>query len=274
MNISGNTKVLAVIGRPAYHSLSPKIHNFLSEKLGMDYVYTAFEPDSMKHAADAIRSLGIKGVNVTAPFKVEAMEAVDVLSENAALSGSVNTIVNEDGILTGYSTDGEGLYASMDRAGISIENKKILVLGGGGVAKPVCVMLKNKGASEVVIKNRTESKAIEICTDLNKKMNTDIFRTYSKSESFDIIINTTSVGLGTMETPVEDTNLFESASAAVDLIYHPSKTKFLADAEEKGLKILNGLGMLVFQGVIAYEHFTGVKVPDSLSEEVLKLLNE
>ena len=274
MNISGNTKVLAVIGRPARHSLSPKIHNFLSEKLGMDYVYTAFEPDSMKHAADAIRSLGIKGVNVTAPFKVEAMEAVDVLSENAALSGSVNTIVNEDGVLTGYSTDGEGLYASMDRAGISIENKKILVLGAGGVAKPVCVMLKNKGANEVVIKNRTESKAIEICTDLNKKMNTDIFRTYSKSEKFDVIINTTSVGLGTMETPVEDTNLFESASAAVDLIYHPAKTKFLADAEEKGLKILNGLGMLVFQGVIAYEHFTGVKVPDSLSEEVLKLLNE
>ena len=274
MNISAKTKVLAVIGKPARHSLSPKIHNFLSEQMGEDYVYAAFEPDSMEHAADAIRSLGIRGVNVTAPFKLDAMRFVDVLSENASVSGSVNTIVNDGGVLTGYSTDGEGLYVSMDRADISIENKKILVLGGGGVAKPVCVMLKNKGACEVVIKNRTESKAIEICSDLNKKMNTDIFRTYSKSESFDIIINTTSVGLGTMETPVEDTNLFDGASAAVDLIYHPAKTKFLADAEEKGLQILNGLGMLVYQGIIAYEHFTGVKVPETLSREVFKLINE
>ena len=274
MNISGKTKVLAVVGNPASHSLSPKIHNFLSEKLGLDYVYTAFEPDSMKHAADAIRSLGIKGVNVTAPFKLDALESVDVLSENAALSGSVNTIVNDGGVLTGYSTDGDGLYASMESADIKIKDMKILVLGAGGVVKPVCVMLKNKGARAVVIKNRTESKAIDICNDLNKKMNTNIFSVFSKMDTFDIIINTTSVGLGTNETPVEDTSLFEGAKAAVDLIYHPAKTKFLADAEEKGLKILNGLGMLVYQGVIAYEHFTGVKVPDFLVEEVLKLLNE
>ena len=274
MNISGKTKVLAVVGRPAHHSLSPKIHNFLSDKLGLDYVYTAFEPDSMKNAANAVKSLGIKGINITAPFKIDAMEAVDVLSENAALSGSVNTIVNDDGILTGYSTDGEGLYASMGRANIKINDKKILVLGAGGVAKPVCVMLKNKGAKDIIIKNRTESKAVEICNDLNKKMNTNIFRTFSVMENFDIIINTTSVGLGTDETPVEDAGLFDGAEAAVDLIYHPAKTRFLADAEENGLKILNGLGMLVFQAIIAFEHFTGVKVPDSLSEEVLNLINE
>ena len=274
MNISGKTKVLAVVGKPVHHSLSPTIHNFLSEKLGEDYVYTAFEPETMEQAVDAVKSLGIRGINVTAPFKFDALRLVDVVSENALAAGSVNTIVNNNGVLTGYSTDGEGLYRSMKRAGINIKGKKILLLGAGGAAMPVCAMLKIKGAKAVVVKNRTETKAKELCASLNSKMSTDIFKIFERKEAFDIIINTTSVGLGTDESPVDDLTFFDGVDAAVDLIYHPAKTKFLKDAESRGITILNGLGMLVFQGIIAYEHFTGVSVPENLCEEVFKVLDE
>lgn len=274
MEITGKTQVLAVVGNPVRHSLSPRIHNFLSERLGLDYVYTAFEPEDMKGVMSAVKTLGIRGINVTAPFKYKALELVDVVSDNARLAGSVNTVVNSGGVLTGYSTDGEGLYMSMELAGFEIRNKKILVLGAGGAAKPVCVMLKNRGAAIVAVKNRTVSRAAELCGDLNASMGTDIFKVYDMEEHFDIIINTTSVGMGSAETPLEDLPLLEGVSGAVDLIYYPEKTTFLKDAESKGARILNGLGMLVFQGILAYEHFTGVKVPAELYGEVLKKVNE
>ncbi len=274
MNISAKTNVLAVVGKPIRHSLSPKIHNFLSKRMGLDYVYTAFEPETMDGVPDAIRTLGIRGINVTAPFKYDALALVDTVCEDAKFAGSVNTIVNENGTLVGHSTDGEGLFLSMKLAGIGIENKKILILGAGGAAKPVCVMLKNKSAASVTVKNRTELRSRDLCRELNQKMNTDIFSVYKENTGWDIIINTTSVGMGTDETPLPETELMAGAEAAVDLIYYPSKTKFLEDAEKQGLKILNGLGMLVFQGVIAYEYFTGVKVPEALFEEVLNLVYE
>ncbi|MBP3361892.1 MAG: shikimate dehydrogenase [Clostridia bacterium] len=274
MEITGRTQVLAVVGNPVRHSLSPRIHNFLSEKLGLDYVYTAFEPDGMDEVLSAVKALGIRGINVTAPFKYKALELVDVVSDNARLAGSVNTVVNSGGILTGYSTDGEGLYMSMELAGFEIRNKRILVLGAGGAAKPVCVMLKNRGASLVAVKNRTVSRAEKLCSDLNGSMGTDIFKVYETAECFDIIINTTSVGMGSNETPLEDSSLLEGICGAVDLIYYPEKTTFLKDAEKHGARVLNGLGMLVFQGILAYEHFTGVKVPSKLYGEVLKKVNE
>lgn len=274
MNISAKTNVLAVVGNPIRHSLSPKIHNFLSEKLGLDYVYTAFEPETMDGVTQALRTLGIRGINVTAPFKYKALELVDEVCEDAKIGGSVNTIVNKNGVLVGHSTDGEGLFLSMKRAGIEIENKKILVLGAGGAAKPVCVMLKNKGAAAVTVKNRTVSRAEELCSDLNSQMKTDIFSSFKEKSVWDVIINTTSVGMGTDETPLPEYDFFDGAAAAVDLIYYPAKTKFLETAESRGLKTLNGLGMLVFQGVIAYEYFTDTKVPETLYEEVLSLVYE
>jgi len=158
--------------------------------------------------------------------------------------------------------------------GIDIKGKKVLVLGAGGASKPICVMLRNRGAVLVTVKNRTESKAALMCDDLNSKMNTNIFKVFKEPEKWDIIINTTSVGMGTDETPLDNEELLSGAEAAVDIIYHPRKTKFLETAERSGLKILNGLGMLVFQGVIAYEYFTGVEVSEKLCREVLELIDE
>ncbi len=274
MKISGYTNVLAVVGNPVRHSLSPKLHNFLSEKLGRDYVYTAFEPSSFDGVAQAIKTLGIRGVNVTAPFKYDALASVDVVSENARCSGSVNTIVNEGGTLVGYSTDGEGLYLSMKHAGISTIGKKVMVLGAGGAAKPICVMLKNRGADKVVIKNRTEKRAALLAEDLNRIVNTDIFSVYSGEKSFDLIINTTSVGMGTQECSLDDISLISGAEAVVDIIYYPKKTALLRAAESMGVKILNGIGMLAFQGIIAYEYFTGEKVSEEYYTEALNIIDE
>jgi len=274
MEISGKTELLAVVGKPIRHSLSPKLHNFLSQKLNLDYVYTAFEPQNIPDTFKAIRTLGIKGVNVTAPYKYDALANVDVVSENARFCGSVNTVVNNNGVLTGYSTDGDGLYMSMKLSGIEVENKKILVLGAGGASKPICVMLKQKGAESVYVKNRTVSKAEELCRELNDVMNTDIFKVYVESRDFDIIINTTSVGMGTDENPLDDMGLLDKCIAAVDIVYHPRKTAFMKSAEAKNVKAINGLGMLVFQGIIAYEYFTGVKVPEELFGEVVEYIDE
>ena len=274
MKISAKTRLLAVVGNPIRHSLSPKIHNYLCEKLELDYVYTAFESDSMLNVLSAMRNLNICGLNVTSPFKYDALKLVDVVSDSAKLAGSVNTIVNDNGILTGDSTDGEGLFLSMKKAGINITDKKILILGAGGAAKPICVMLKQKGACEITILNRTVEKARILAEDLNKNLKTEIFSQYHNKKKFDIIINTTSVGMGTNENPLPDASLLDGAEAAVDIIYHPKKTEFLKSCENKGLTILNGIGMLVYQGILAFELFTGTKVPESLYEEVLGYIDE
>ncbi len=274
MEISAKTQLIGVVGNPVKHSLSPKIHNYLAERLNLDYVYTAFEPSSFQNIPDSLRLLGIRGVNVTAPFKTDAMNACDLLSNEAKLCESVNTIVNENGVLKGYSTDGEGLYRFFKYRNIDVLNKKILVLGAGGVSKAVCVMLKNHGVAGVYVLNRTEQKACALVDSLNDDMNTDIFSVYNNEDDYQIIINATSVGLGTDETPVSKLSMFNCAETAVDLIYYPRKTKFLYDAESMGLKVYNGIGMLVYQAVIAFEYFTGANVPDEICGEVMKLINE
>lgn len=274
MNISGYTKLLAVVGKPVSHSLSPKLHNFLAEKLNLDYIYLAFEPENISDTFNAVKTLDIKGLNVTAPYKYDAFKNVDIVSETARLCESVNTVVNNNGVLTGYSTDGEGLYLAMKTSGIDIENKNILVLGAGGASKPICVMLKQKGAASVTIKNRTASKAYELSELLNSSMNTEMFWVYEKPGQFDIVINTTSVGMGSTDTPVDDETVFDFAEAAVDIIYHPKKTTFLKTAEKRGIKTINGIGMLAFQGIIAFELFTGVTVPENLYMEAIRLINE
>ena len=274
MDITSKTSLLAVVGNPVRHSLSPEIHNFISQKLDLDYVYTAFEPDGIGNALKSVKSLGIRGINVTAPYKYDAYDMVDVLSDSAKEAGSVNTIVNDNGMLIGYSTDGDGLYYAMANEDISIDNKKVLLLGAGGAAEPICVMLYKRGAKKVTILNRTKEKAIKLSSGLNNRLDTDIFDVYDNDDKFEIIINTTSVGMGTDENSLADLSLLHHAQTAIDIIYFPRKTAFLKAAEQAGLKTMNGLGMLVSQAVLSYEHFTGTKVSKELYREVLKHVDE
>ncbi len=279
MNITGKTKTLGVIGDPIEHSFSPALHNYISEKLGNDYVYSAYHvlPENLEAAIKGMRALDIQGLNVTSPHKVEVMKYLDYISPDAKQAGSVNTVVNDNGILKGYSTDGDGLYLSMVKAGIEVKNANILILGCGGVVKPVILRFLKESPKSITLVNRTKEKAIELSCDIYNLTGFTV-ETSVKSNDFDIIINTTTAGMDHLKDvypwdSIEGINGFDlisSNTSAVDLIYNPPCTKFLQYAKDKGAKILNGLDMLIYQGVVAYELFTGSNVSDDLVDMVRK----
>ena len=279
LNINGHTKQLAVIGNPVEHSLSPAIHNFISKKLDNNYVYTAFcvENKDVKTALDGMRALGIRGFNVTAPHKQEVMKYLDEISEDAKMQGSVNTVVNHNGILKGYTTDGDGFYKSLATAGIEVKDKKILILGAGGVAKPIAMRLIKEKPLSVTILNRTQQRACELANELYEQMGYRV-ETSVDVKDYDLVINTTSAGMGDQKNvlPIEsipeisDLDFVNENTAVADLIYRPEKTLFLEECEKRSAKILNGLGMLIYQAVISYELFTNTEV----SEEIVSQIKE
>ena len=277
LKINGKTKQLALIGNPVGHSLSPEIHNFISEQLGNNYVYTAFCVDNkdVKAALDGMRALGIRGLNVTAPHKQEVMKYLDWISEDSRLQGSVNTIVNDNGILKGYTTDGDGFYRSLVAEGIKVCGKRILILGAGGVAKPIAMRLIKENPSSVTILNRTTQKAYELAKELYEQMGYEV-QTSADVKAYDLVINTTSAGMGELKNvlPTDSIpglssfDIVNKNTAVADLIYNPEKTLFLEECEKRGAKIINGLGMLIYQAVISYELFTNTAVNDEIVTQI------
>lgn len=275
--INGSTKQLGIIGTPIEHSFSPKMHNFIANMLNMNYVYSAWEvkEENLKDAIDGIRALGIKGINVTAPHKEAVMQHLNVIDEKAKTLGSVNTVVNRDGRLYGYNTDADGFCAALASEGIVLSDKNILVIGAGGVVKPTLTRIIMEKPQSVTILNRTKSKAVELASSIEKKTGFKIITEIDKL-NFDIVINTTSAGMApqTEALPIdaiEDLNnldFINNNTAVVDMIYNPEETVFLKEAKKRGAKTLNGLGMLIYQGLIAFELFTEAKLPENMAEIV------
>lgn len=280
-DINGCTAQLGLIGNPVSHSLSPLIHNFISEKLGNNYVYSAFCVDDVKKALDGVRALGIRGVNVTAPHKVAVMQYLDEISPEAQRQGSVNTIVNNNGILKGYSTDAQGFYRSLVCEGVSVKGKKLLVLGAGGVVSPVLMRLIDEEPQSITVLNRTKEKAYDISCTLEEKTGY-LINTSVDALDFDIVINTTSAGMADKKgiLPIDSISEIPSLdfigknTVVVDMIYNPQKTLFLQECEKRGAKTINGLGMLIYQAVIAYELFTGSNVSEDIIELVKNRIGE
>ncbi len=271
--INGETKQLAIIGNPVSHSFSPQMHNYISEKMGLNYVYTALkvEENGFVAAIEGIRSMGFAGVNITAPYKIRACEKMDVLSERAKRFGSVNTCVNKNGVLHGYNTDAEGFYRSLIREGIEVKDRDVLFVGAGGVTRPVMMYFAEIGAKSISIVNRTEAKAQKLADDTRALCGYGVEVGITKKH-YDVVINTTSVGMhpNIDKSPVYDMPYVDEHTAVADMIYNPEKTLFLKLAEEKGAKTVNGLGMLIYQGIVAYELFTGAELPDSIYDELIK----
>lgn len=277
--INGHTKQIGIIGYPVEHTFSPNMHNFISETIHNNYVYGAWrvKPENLKEAIDGIRALDIRGINVTAPHKVEVMKYLDCVTDAAMELGSVNTVVNRDGKLYGYNTDADGFCMAIGKAGIKINGSRILIIGAGGVVRPTLIRLIDNGASSVTVVNRTKSKAVTLADDILKtkgfKVETDI-----NELKFDIVINTTSAGMEPQEDvlpidsieKIRDLSFINENTAAVDMIYNPDETLFLKEARKRGAKTMNGLGMLIYQGIIAYELFTGVKLPSDMGEHIRK----
>mgnify|MGYP000919899203 CR=1 FL=1 len=271
--INGHTKQLAIIGDPVEHSFSPQMHNYISEKTGKNYVYTALEvhPKNLKDAVNGIRAMGIAGVNVTAPHKFEVMQYLDEISDRARKFGSVNTCVNRNGRLYGYNTDADGFYQSLLHEGIAVKDRDVLIVGAGGATQPIVILFAMEGAKSITILNRTEANALRLAEYAEKTVGYHV-ETERKLLHYDVIINTTSVGMWPEVDgcPLADFSFVDEKTAAADMIYNPEETVFLRKAKERGAKTVNGLGMLIFQGIIAYELFTDTKLPEGIYEEIAK----
>ena len=247
--VSGATRVAAVIGSPVRHSLSPALHNAAFEQLGLDWVYTAFEvaPGRAADALAAMRALGLGGLSVTMPHKEDVAAAVDALDPAAAALRSVNTVVPQpDGSLKGYSTDGAGFVASLAAAGEFVAGRTVCLLGGGGAARAIADAVARAGAARVVVVNRTAASAETTAALAGSK---GAVGAAADVTAADIVVNATSVGMGSTDLPCAP-GLLRVGQVVADIVYHPRDTALLRAARAAGARTVDGLGMLVQQAAL------------------------
>jgi len=269
--VTAHTKVLCVIGFPIEHSMSPIMHNAALNELNLDYLYLAFniKPDNLKLAVKGFRTFNIIGINVTTPFKQKIIEYLDEIEPLAQKIGAVNTIKNDKGYLIGRNTDGEGAMKAILDSGYSISGKNILLLGAGGAAGALAYIMA-KNANKMVIANRTEKKAVKLANEIKKYFNINIVGKNNsnkvlkeESKKADILINTTPIGMHpNIEKSPIPIEFLHDGLIVFDVVYNPLETKLMKEAAGIGCKVLGGLDILVNQGVLAFEWWTG-KIPNS-----------
>ena len=260
---------LCVIGDPIEHSKSPLIQNAMIRAAGLDFVYDARRVAGAETAQWLVRARekGYAGFNATMPHKENLVTLVDELSADAAQYRSVNTVCIKDGRVYGHNTDGVGFVQALREAGMEPEGKRVLVLGAGGAAKAVVLKLAQAGADCITVANRTIDRAAQLCAlageDRVQPCAFDADTLKRQAAGAHIVVNCTSLGMSGVNGQFEDLNFLCELgcdAGVFDLIYSPAKTLLLERAEELGLKTANGLGMLVWQGVYALEHFAGTKL--------------
>ena len=258
--ITGSTRVAAVIGSPVHHSLSPALHNAAFQQLGIDWVYVALHVShgDAQRAIDAMRTLALGGMSVTMPHKEAVADAVDLLDPAAAALRSVNTVVPQlGGTLKGYSTDGAGFVASLSAAGVEVQGRTVCLLGAGGAARAIADALGRSGASQVSVVNRTASSA-----EATAALAADVGRVGDAGDvtAADIVVNATSVGMGTDHLPC-DPSALRAGQVVADIVYHPRDTALLRAARAAGATPVDGLGMLVHQAALQQQLWHGLQ-PD------------
>lgn len=270
--ITSKTKLIAIFGDPIDHTLSPAIQNAALSELSLDCVYLPFHvtPGGLKGAVESIRALGMAGANITIPHKESVMEFLDEVTDQAKNIGAVNTIVNKDGKLTGHNTDGAGYLKSLTlETGLDVKDKNIVLLGAGGAARGILSTILNAGAARVTIANRTVERAERLAGDFTSKTRVEIktipiekpaLEPYIKEA--DLLINSTSLGMGAkvpFNTLVLSLDKMKKSAIVSDIVYKPLDTALLKSAKREGLKVHKGLGMLIQQGAIGFELWTGQK---------------
>ncbi len=283
--ISGHTGLLALIGSPVGHSGSPAMYNYSFEKLGLDYVYVAFDvkEDKVPDAIQAMKTFNMRGCNVTMPDKIAACKCMDELSPAAKIIGAVNTIVNDNGKLTGHITDGEGFNNNLRDHGVEVKGKKISIAGGGGAATAIQVQMALDGAREISIFNVKDAffdRVVEMAEKIRNAVPECVVNVFDLADtakmteeilSSDIFVNATIVGMKPNfedQSVVKDLSAFHKDLVVADTVYNPAETKLLKDAKAAGCKTVNGKGMLLWQGVSAFKLYTGQDMP---VEEVKEL---
>lgn len=272
-------KLFAVIGDPISHSMSPAMHNDLFQAYGIDAHYQPFrvKKEGLEDAIKGFRAIGISGFNITVPHKEAVIPLLDELDPMAKAIGAVNTVVNVNGKLKGFNTDGSGYVKGLLNAISTLEDKKVLIAGAGGAARAIYFAIAKEGPRVLNICNRTVSKAEFIAEDCPYPVRSqvlDIQEAEKDLGSYDLIIQTTPIGmLPDIHRSPLSLHTLKSESFVSDIIYNPLETHFLREAGNKGAGIQNGLDMFVYQGALAFEIWTGI-APDirRMRDKVLKQL--
>ena len=288
MKINGHTRVAGIFGDPISHTLSPAMHNAAFEAVGLNAVYVPFHvkaesKGALKAAVESVRAMNMMGVNVTIPHKERVMRFLDEVDPHAIDIGAVNTIVNRDGKLFGCNTDGPGYLLSLRKeTGFRPAGKKVVIIGAGGAARGILYSLLGLNPASVVLANRTIKRADALASEFAKKFSvpvetSELDRAVMEKAlcSADLVVNTTSIGMmgkGELGLPMK---ALPSKAVVSDIVYRPLKTGLIKAAEKMGLKTHAGLGMLVRQGAIGFELWTGRKAPVSVMEKAaLKALRQ
>lgn len=273
--ISAKAKVCGIMAYPVEHSLSPDMHNFYGEQLGLDFAYVPLkvEPHRVREAVEGAFALNLAGMNVTVPHKQSVIPFLKELDPAAAAIGAVNTLVRTEEGFKGYNTDAPGLARAMAEAGFCADGRDCLLIGAGGAAKAAAYVLGKGGASSVTILNRSVEKAQRLAEEMNRLLGGERMKAMALADWQNLsgngylAVQTTSVGMypHTDQAPIEESAFYEKISEALDVIYTPAETRFMKLAKEAGARVSNGLNMLIYQGIEAFELWNaGVKVPDSV----------
>lgn len=287
--ITGHTELIGLMAYPIRHSSSPAMHNEAFAKLGLDYAYLAFEVDndSLDDAVKGLRALKMKGSNVSMPNKTVVHKYLDQLSPAAEMCGAVNTIVNEDGVLTGHITDGIGYMASLKDNHIDVIGKKMTIVGAGGAATAIEIQAALDGVKEMSIfnvKDRFWGNAEDTVRKINENTQckavlydlADLDKLKEEIADSYLFANATGMGMKPLEgkTYIPDKSFLRPDLIVTDVVYFPRETALLKMAKEVGCKTMNGLGMMLFQGSAAFELWTGQPMPIEYMKEILDIKYE
>ena len=284
--ITGHTELIGLIATPIRHSKSPTMHNEAFAKLGLDYAYLAFEvgTEQLEDAVKGFKALGVRGYNVSMPNKTVIGKYLDKLSPAAELCGAVNTVVNDNGVLTGNITDGIGYMRSLKDKGFDVIGKKMTIVGAGGAATAIEIQAALDGVKEISIFNRKDEfwdRAVQNVKNINEKTNckATLFDLDDKealrreiADSY-LFANATGVGMKPLEGQmvIPDASYLRPNLIVTDVVYMPTKTKLLEVAEEVGCPCMNGLGMMLYQGAAAFKMWTGEDMPIAYVKEILHI---
>ena len=280
MNITGKTKICGLIGDPVEHTMSPPMHNAAFDELGLDYAYLPFRvsPEDLSSAVSGLKALNSIGFNVTIPHKVNVIPLLDELDTLAEKIGAVNTVVNNDGILKGYNTDASGFLQALLEQDIELRGKNIVLLGAGGAARAISYILADRGARLTILNRREEldwadNIAQNIQEDFGREVPVfELLPEYLEKalSSADILVNATSVGMSPNDdfstVPAE---LLKPGLVVTDIVYNPVQTRLLREAVTIGATTVAGIDMLIWQGALAFEKWTGRKAPFDLMKKVV-----
>lgn len=279
VQIDGYTRTCGLLGNPVEHTLSPVIHNTLADETGENLVYVPFHvPEGC--IGDAVRgawAMNLLGLNVTVPYKSDVIPFLKDIDPLAERIGAVNTLVRAADGFKGYNTDMPGLYRAMCADNVAIEGEKVLILGAGGVARAVAMLFADKGAAEILLLNRTVSRAQAIVDEVNsfagkalaRALSTDAYQELPETERY-LAIQATSVGMypHVEDAVITDEAFYRRVHTGYDLIFNPARTKFMELVQNQGGRAYNGSKMLLYQGIIAYELWTGKRIDEKLAELV------